>query len=91
MKKKMLIALVMIGIIGSCTGCQYAAKELGGTVNITLNPGEKLEEITWKESDLWYLTRPMREGEHAETHVFNKSANMGFEGKVIIEEQEEKE
>ena len=91
MKKKMIVVLMLIGIAVSCAGCQYTAKKWGGTVNLTLNPGEKLEEITWKDDDLWYLTRPMRDGEHAETHEFNQSSDIGFEGKVIVKEQEKTE
>lgn len=88
MKKKLLKMIAALLLVGSCTGCQSVAKNFGGTVNITLNPGEKLEEITWKDSDLWYLTRPMRDEEYAEIHEFNQSTDMGFEGKVIIKEQE---
>lgn len=50
-----------------------------------LEPGEKLEEITWKDDSLWYLTRPMREDEAPETHVFQQSSQFGiFEGSVTV-------
>ena len=52
-----------------------------------LKPGVKLEEITWKDDDLWYLTRPMRDNESAETHTFDQSTDFGFEGQVIIIEK----
>lgn len=65
-------------------------KNLGGTTTIDLEPGEKLEEITWKDNSLWYLTRSMRDDEEAETHHFKQSSSLGIiEGEVIIIEHEE--
>jgi len=74
------------------SGCQATTREFGGNMTLELEPGEKLEEITWKDDDdsLWYLTRPMRDGEEAETHIFKQSSNFGvFEGTVTIIEKEE--
>lgn len=69
------------------TGCQAATRSLGGNTTIKLEPNEKLEMITWKDSSLWYLTRPMKEGEEAETHVFQQSSLFGaLEGTVTIVE-----
>lgn len=70
------------------TGCQSIARNYGGSAKIELEPGEKLEMITWKGDDLWYLTRPMRDDETAETHVFKQSKDLGFEGEVVIIESE---
>lgn len=86
MKKLLLIFLVVM----SLTGCHYATKNLGGSMTIELEPGYKLEEITWKGSDdLWILTRPMKDGEEAETHTFHESSEWGaFEGTVTIVEKE---
>jgi len=86
MKKLLLMFLVVM----SLTGCHYATKNLGGSMTIELEPGYKLEEITWKDSDdLWILTRPMRDGEEAETHTFHESSEWGaFEGTVTIVEKE---
>lgn len=88
-KNKQLICGVIIGIIFSLSllfiGCQSVAKSLGGNITIELETGEKLEEITWKDDSLWYLTRPMREDEFPETHVFEESSNFGvIEGSVTI-------
>ena len=45
----------------------------------------KLEEITWKEDSLWYLTKPMTDEDIIETHTFQQQSNFGvFEGTVII-------
>lgn len=86
MKKKiyaaLLIAMMTVTIL---SGCQSTARNWGGTVKIELDPGQKLEMITWKGDSLWYLTRPMRAGEEAETHTFNESSEFGvLEGTVIV-------
>lgn len=82
MKKFILLAIMVLCL----TGCQNTTKNWGGSMTIELPKGQKLEEITWKgNSDLWYLTRPMREDEVAETHTFQQDTEFGvFEGTVTI-------
>lgn len=61
-------ALLMVGC------AQDMAKNMGGSATIYLEPNQKLEEITWKgDSDLWYLTRPMRDNDIAETHTHSRN------------------
>ena len=89
--KKKIIALLFLFAISSTVliGCQSATKSFGGSMTLELEPGLKLEEITWKDDSLWYLTRPMREGETAETHTFQQSSEWGvFEGTVTVIEKE---
>ena len=75
----------------SISGCQSVTKSFGGSMTLKLEPGVKLEEITWKEDSLWYLTRPMRDGEEPETHTFQQSSEFGiFEGTVTVVESKEK-
>lgn len=63
------------------------AKSFGGTMKLDLPCGEKLTEITWKDTDLWYATRPMRVGEEPETTTFHADSSLGMmEGKVIVKE-----
>ena len=58
MKKKAVAVLTAISIlIAGLTGCQTATKSYGGKTTIKLEPNQKLEEITWKDNSLWYLTR----------------------------------
>ncbi len=86
MKKSILIAIATITAI-CFTGCQSVTKSFGGTTTINLEPNQKLEEITWKDDSLWYLTRLMTENDIAEIHTFQQSSNYGvFEGKVIVVE-----
>lgn len=91
MKRGKILPIIFIAmlLLSGCTE-QEKAKSFGGNVVIELEPGLKLEEITWKDDDsLWYLTRPMREDETAETHTFNESSSFHmFEGTVTIIEKE---
>lgn len=77
---------ILLVIIGLClTGCHEATRSFGGSMTIELPKGQKLEEITWKDANLWYLTRPMREDDIAETHTFQESSEFGvLEGTVTI-------
>lgn len=82
MKKKILLITLLSVLL---TGCQAATKSFGGSMTLKLDPGQKLEEITWKDDSLWYLTRPMREDEEPEIHTFEQSSEFGiFEGTVTI-------
>ena len=91
MKKKILIATLLISTsVAMLTGCQSATKSFGGKMTLK-EPNQKLEEITWKDDDsLWYLTRPMTDDDVAETHTFQQSSNFGImEGTVTIVETKE--
>lgn len=80
---KKVIAIILVALM--LTGCQTATKDLGGEMTVELNPGQKLEEITWKDANLWILTRPFREGEEPETHKFQEDSEWGvWEGTVTI-------
>lgn len=87
--KKMFLALSLtaVGLLMiSCTE-QNRAKNYGGTIKVDLPPGQKLEIATWKDSNLWYLIRPMRSGEKQETHEFVENSSYGvLEGKIIFQE-----
>ena len=92
MKKKistMVLGVLLFACLG-LTGCQSVTKSFGGKTTIELEPNQKLEEITWKENSLWYLTRPMTEDDIAETHTFQQSSEFGMlEGTVTIIETKE--
>lgn len=72
-------------VTSTLTGCQSATKSFGGSMTLNLEPNQKLEEITWKDGSLWYLTRSMTDDDIAETHTFQQQSEFGvFEGTVII-------
>lgn len=89
--RKRLAALAIIFTVSivslTATGCQSAAKHLGGNFTLKLEPNQKLVTITWKDDSLWYLTRPMKDGEEAETYTFQESKDLGvMEGTVTVVE-----
>lgn len=90
MKMKFLSVILIIVLVISFCGCQSATRNYGGDTTIELEPNQKLEMITWKGTDLWYLTRPMTANDIAETHVFQESSTYGvIEGTVTIIESKE--
>lgn len=92
MKKKIIMLLAGLSTMVCLSGCteQNMSREFGGDMTLELPVNQKLEEITWKEDSLWYLTRPMREDEEAETHTFQQSSSWGvFEGTVTVVEKKE--
>lgn len=92
MNKKLATLLSLLILSLSLCGCttQSMTREFGGSMKLELPANQKLEEITWKDDTLWYLTRPMREYEEAETHVFQASSPWGvFEGSVTVIEKKE--
>lgn len=96
MKKTNGVILMMLGVIlliavslpltVSCTQNQKV-KIYGGTMTYNLEKGQKLINVTWKDEDMWILTRPMREGEREEIYKFAEKSNLGIlQGEVIIVE-----
>jgi len=88
--KKILIGLLLlltVSITSSCTE-NNIAKNYGGTMNIELKAGDKLLEATWKNDDLWILTRERRDGEAIETYKFSENSSFGvWEGTINIKEK----
>jgi hypothetical protein len=88
MKKKLFIIFIGVLLItlAGCTRNQMARK-FGGNSKLELPSGQKLVNITWKNDNLWYLTRPMKESEIPETYMFSEDSNIGIlEGSVTIVE-----
>lgn len=99
--KKFIITVVLLVITILCcvfTSCdsntsgrylqQYCAREVGGSVTINLEPGEKLIEATWKDDgNIWYLVEPMDSDYIPKTKIFKEKSLAGvWEGKVIFVE-----
>lgn len=69
---KAIIGFFSIIMLASCTDNQMA-KSFGGSTTIELPKGQKLVTLTWKdESDIWYLTRPMRSTDTPEIYTFKQ-------------------
>ena len=85
--KKILFGLLALGVLLAMSGCQYSAKHFGGSYTANLPKGEKLVNATWKDDQLWYLTKPMTKDDKAETYKLKEDSTMGaLQGTVTIKE-----
>jgi hypothetical protein len=83
MKKSVIVFAILFA---SCTENERA-KSFGGKAEIVLPANEKLVVATWKETSLWYLTKPMDSADKAETYTFREESSFGvMEGTYIIKE-----
>jgi hypothetical protein len=81
-----LTTFILIGI-SSCTKNQRV-KKFGGKATIELPEEQKLIHCTWKDDNLWYLTRQMGPKDSAETYTFQEKSSFGMiEGTYIIKER----
>jgi len=56
-------------------------------MTIELPPGQELMEFTWKDNDLFYLTRPMAPDYVPVTKTFKESSSLGvMESTVYFKE-----
>lgn len=86
MKRILLSAIAVLALTASCTE-NARVKAWGGTGDINLPAGQKLVNVTWKETQVWYLTRPMHKDETPETYKFQEESSWGMvEGTYIIHE-----
>lgn len=82
--RRILFILMTILFFISCTENQMARK-FGGTAEIKLPRGEKLLMVTWKETNLFYLTEPMDSTYIPKTKIFREDSNYGLiESKVVF-------
>lgn len=81
-----ILALSALVLLSGCTE-QQRARSWGGTATTDLPTCQKLVHMAWKESDLWFLTRPMRAGEVPERYQFVQSESFGLvSGTVVVQE-----
>jgi hypothetical protein len=74
--KKVILAIGVITMLGSCTE-NNRVKNWGGEGTINLPKGRKLVNVTWKNTQVWYLTRPMTSTDVAETYQFHEESSWG--------------
>ena len=76
-----VIAILIIFNFVSCTDNQRA-KNWGGTMNITVPAGEEFVNATWKNNDLWIITRDKA---NPNKFYMHESSNFGvMQGTVKI-------
>ena len=84
--KKLFLSLVLGTMLISCTE-NNRVKNWGGEGTINLPKGRKLVTVTWKENQIWYLTRAMDTNDVAETYQFQEESSWGvIEGTYNIVE-----
>ena len=84
---KQILVVSAFAITASCTE-NKKARTFGGTAKLELPVGQKLINVTWKESNLWHLTRPMVATDTAATYTFHEQSSLGvWEGTYIIIEK----
>ena len=74
--KKLFLLFALVALC-SCTENQMA-RTYGGKMTIELPKGEKLINVTWKETNLFYLTEPMEEGYIPKVKKFRESSDFGI-------------
>jgi hypothetical protein len=74
--KKVFLAIMMGVMVTSCTENERV-KAWGGEGTINLPKGKKLVNVTWKETQIWYLTRNMDSNDVAETYEFHEESSYG--------------
>jgi hypothetical protein len=85
--KTKIVALALIFVLMSGCTANDMAKNYGGTMTINLPAGQKFVNATWKDNQLWYITRPARIGEGTETYTLKEKSDLGIqEGTVIFKE-----
>lgn len=84
--KKVFILVVAIAIIFSIVSCtkQERVRTFGGTMEIKIEPGQKLIMATWKECDLFYLTEPMEPDYQPKRKTFKESSSFGVIESTIV-------
>ena len=80
------VCFMWFSLFSSCSE-QSMTRSWGGEMEVSLEPNEKLLEVTWKEDSLWFLTRPMSETDTEEVYKFYEKDTLGMlEGCVTIKE-----
>jgi hypothetical protein len=78
--KKIIIIVLLTLTISSCTK-NKRARSFGGTEEISLKSHEKLINVTWKESNMWVLTKDTT----TNISYFRENSSFGiWEGEIII-------
>jgi len=82
----MAICLITI-VIMSCTQNQRA-KQWGGTAYYSIPADKEFVFATWKESDLWIVTKPREVGHEPKVYTMTEESSWGvLQGGVIITEE----
>lgn len=81
--KKLILFIGMFICLCGCTQ-QQLTREFGGSMTINLPAGQELMEATWKEDNLFYLTRPMAPDYIPVKKTFQESSSWGVMESTVI-------
>ena len=89
MKRVVVIVACVMAVSGG-TACtrMNRAQRWGFQETVILPAGRKLVNATWKDSNLWILTRPALAGESSDAEwAFDEHSSWGMlSGKIILKE-----
>lgn len=87
-KKVNIVVSLLAALALELTSCQNTGtRSFGGSSEIHLEKGQRLLEITWKNSDLWILTEPMDSDYIPKVKTFYEKSDLGvLEGTITIYE-----
>lgn len=74
--KKLLLLIGLFVCLCSCTE-NARARRWGADMTVTLPAGQELMEVTWKDDNLYYLTRPMANDYVPAVKTFQESSSWG--------------
>lgn len=81
---KILICLVALCVV-SCEN--YITRKFGGTMTIDVEPGYKVINATFKETEIWYFIEPMDDSYIPKQKKFVEKSKLGaLEGTIIFNE-----
>jgi len=75
--KKLILIIVALICMCSCTE-QTRTRQFGGEMTINLPAGQELMMVTWKDNELFYLTRPMSDDYIPVKKTFQESSSWGI-------------
>ena len=75
--KKIIILLLTVSICLCSCNEQIRTRIYGGEMTINLPAGQELMSVTWEDTNLFYLTRPMASDYIPVTKVFQESSSKG--------------
>ena len=81
----MIVVLIWVAF-SSCTS-NSRARNFGGTETVELKPGYRLVNVTWKQDDLWVLTKQDTSTKPTQYSFHEKSSYGMMEGEIIIIEK----
>lgn len=86
--KKLFILGVLLFSLMSCTE-NSMSRTYGGDQTIYIENDQKFVNVTWKESDLWYLTKKRQPTDTIkEVYMFTEKSKYGLmEGTVVFVEK----